>query len=469
MRRRALLTSLSGHLNGHVGGRVPTSPVARRSPRAVVEARTAREVIEVAVRSGEAMLSLGAAAADVDGAIRRTCGAYGVQCQVDVTFTSILVAADAGPDGPGTSVLRVVETRVVDYDRLARLEQLMDRVLDRPHPAGPLDAGSAAAEALGGREQLLDELEAVQVQLDGVLGAPHRYRPSVVTSALAVMAAAVVVLLGGGPAVVVLAALTTAVIDLSLRWLGRWGLPLFFLQVAGAAVSTTVAVLLLAVVPGLPPGLTALPPSLVVGSGIVVLLAGMSMVGAADDAINGYPVTASGRLLEVMLLTLGLVVGIGGVLDLARRLGVDLVLADTSGASWPLPVQVLGAAVASGAWAVASFAGPRSAVLAGAAGGVAWLVQALLVQVGLPPAAGAALAALLVGAFAQRSHRRTRVPVTVVTSCGIVPLLPGLSIYQGMLDLVSGSEDGGRLMEAALVGVALAAGATLGRSLAARR
>ncbi|PPG48502.1 hypothetical protein C5C27_17570, partial [Rathayibacter sp. AY2B7] len=40
------------------------------------------------------------------------------------------------------------------------------------------------------------------------------------------------------------------------------------------------------------------------------------VVGAAggDDAINGFPITAGGRLLEVGLLTLGIVVGIAVVL-----------------------------------------------------------------------------------------------------------------------------------------------------------
>lgn len=450
-----------------LAGGVPVTTAGRRARRSAASDRTVREVLELAVRCGEAMLSLGAAAADVVEAIRTTCAAWGVEVQVDVTFTAILVAADGDDDAPGTSVLRVVQVRASDYDRLGRVSAVVEDVAARRSADRPVDRSADRSDP-GAHERVLAELEAAHARLDGVLTEPQRYRPALVTASLAAMAAGVALLLGGGPLVVVLAAATTGAVDVVLRWLGRWGLPAFFLQVAGAAVVTTVAVLLLEVVPGLPVELTALPPSLVVGSGIVVLLAGMSMVGAADDAINGYPVTASGRLLEVLLLTLGLVVGIGGVLDLARRAGTQLDLFDTGAAAWSLPVQVLGAALASAGWACSCFAGPRTAAVAAAAGGGAWLVHAALTGAGLPTAVAGAVGALLVGAAAERTRRLTGVPVTVMTSCGIVPLLPGLAIYEGMLDLVTGSETGGRLMEAAVVGVGLAAGATLGRTLAAR-
>ncbi|MGQ7294979.1 threonine/serine exporter family protein [Quadrisphaera sp. KR29] len=440
--RRQLIT----RLDRRIAGRRPASPVGRRAQRAGLAEPQVREVLEVAVRFGEAMLSLGATAAASVEAIRRTCAAYGLPAQVDITFTSILVAHDAAETG-STSVLRVVQGRAADYHRLSRLVTLAHEVQQQRPP-----------------------LEQVHARLDEVLEAPHRYRPVVVTAALALMAAGVVVLLGGGPVVVLISAATTALIDLCLRRLGGWGLPSFFLQAAGAALATAVAVTLLAV-PGLPVELSALPPSLVVASGIIALLAGLSLVGAADDAINGFLVTASGRLLEVLLLTLGIVVGIGGVLDLASRLGVDLVLYSASVVPWPLPVRALGAAVASGAWAVASFAGPRAAAQAAGWGALGYLVSAALTTAGAAVAVGAALAALVVGYGAEALARRTRVPAAITVTCAIVPLLPGLAIYQGLFSVVSGAPTGtggGQLLQAAMIGVGLAAGTTLGTTLASR-
>ena len=59
----------------------------------------------------------------------------------------------------------------------------------------------------------------------------------------------------------------------------------------------------------------------------------------------------------------------------------------------------------------------------------------------------------------------------MLTICGIVPLLPGLAIYRGMLALVTGDDPTGGfelLLQAGLTGLALAAGVTLGEILARR-
>lgn len=452
---------------GTLGGKAPVSPVSRRAQRAVLTEQAVRGVLELAVRIGEAMLSLGAAAAEITDVMRRTCRAFGVECQVDLTFTSILVGYDGGEDTPGVSVLRVVKSRTPDYDRLSQLMELAAEIRSAPGDARVDEAIDDPAV----RDRARRKLEEIHRRIDDILLAPRRYRRFVVTLLLAAMAGGVALLLGGGPLVVIVAAMTTALIDLTVQLLARWGLPPFFLQIAGAAVATTVAVLILAVIPGLPLGLTALPPGLVVASGIVVLLAGMSLVGAADDAINGFPVTASGRLVEVMLLTLGIVIGIGGVLDIARRLGVEVALVDGFASSWPFSVQVLGAGIAAGAWAMSSYAGLRASGVAAALGAGAYLASQALMLAGLPITAASGLSALAVGFAAEALGARLRVPVIVLTVCGTVPLLPGLAIYRGMLDIATGEsilEGADQLIEAAMIGVALAAGATLGEILAQR-
>lgn len=313
------------------------------------------------------------------------------------------------------------------------------------------------------------QLEAAHAELDAIADAPRRYRRALVTLMLAAMAGGVAVLLGGGPLVIVFAAATTALIDAVVMLLGRWGLPAFFQQVAGAAVATTVAVLLLAVIPGLPVEFTTLPPSLVVASGIVVLLAGLSLVGAADDAINGFPVTASGRLLEVVLLTLGIVVGIGGVLQIAQHVGLQFTLADAPVNSWPVPVQLLGAAAVAGAWSMASQGGLRATAIAALSGAGSYGVFTLLGTAGLGAAAASTVAALLVGFAAEAIATRVRVPALVTAVCGVVPLLPGLAIYRGMLDVLAEDSRGigaALLVQAGMIGLGIAAGVTLGESLA---
>ncbi len=290
-------------------------------------------VLELGLRVGEAMLSLGAAAADVTGSIQRIATAFGLEgCQVDLTFTSITVSYDPGVGGTPLTVMRVARSRTVDYGRLSAVLRLERALTDRQVP--PAEAPGVLDRAHG--------------DLDAVLGAAQPYRPAVITLLLSAMAAAVALLLGGGVWVALIAGATTALIDRVVRWLGRRGVPAFFLQAVGAAIATGVAVLLLVMVPVLPVELATLPPSLVVASGIVVLLAGLSLVGAADDALSGFPVTASGRVFEVFLLTLGIVVGIGAVLDVSRRMGVALDLVDDPTALVSPVIQVVSAAVVAG-------------------------------------------------------------------------------------------------------------------------
>jgi threonine/serine exporter ThrE len=87
-----------------------------------------------------------------------------------------------------------------------------------------------------------------------------------------------------------------------------------------------------------------------------VLLAGLSLVGAAEDAISGFPVTAAARAFEVVTLTAGIVVGIAGVLDLAQRAQLPLTVADPATSNVPFAVALAAAAGMAGSWALAAYA-----------------------------------------------------------------------------------------------------------------
>lgn len=438
-----------------VGG-PPTVQVGRRARGGGRDEAFVRDVLELAVRVGEAMLSLGASAADVTTTIRRLAQAFGLECEIDLTFTAILVSHDPGGGRAPVTVLRVVAARTADYGRLTRVLELAQDV-----GAGPDRPEDHAA--------VLARLRDAHERLDVVVAAPHPYHRRLVTLLLSLMAAGVAVLLGGGVAVAVLAGATTAAVDRVLLLLQRWAIPPFFQQAAGATVATLVAVALFVLVPLLPVELATLPPALVVASGIVVLLAGLSLVGAAEDAIDGFPVTAVGRMFEVLLLTLGIVVGIAGVLDVAQRVGVTLEVVDVPQGTLPAGVQTVAAGVVSAAWALASYAGVRAAAVAGLAGCTAWLASAGLGVLGLGPAVAGAGAGLLVGFLAESLARRLRVPGIVASTCAIVPLLPGLAIYRGLFGLVQADADrpaASVLLGAAMVALGLAAGVTLGGLLA---
>ena len=81
------------------------------------------------------------------------------------------------------------------------------------------------------------------------------------------------------------------------------------------ALPTAVAVLLYYLANNLEVAMFAdIRPSVVVASGVVVLLAGLSAVGSAQDTIDAFYLTAAARTFEVLILSGGIVAGVLGAL-----------------------------------------------------------------------------------------------------------------------------------------------------------
>jgi uncharacterized membrane protein YjjP (DUF1212 family) len=422
-----------------IGGNTPpTEPIGLRAQPSPMDDLTAHAALGVALRIGESMLAIGASAADVTATVLRVAAAYGLNsCQVDVTFTSLMVSYDRENAAPLTA-MRTVRTRGMDYTRLQGITDLARAV-----GAGGLD------------------IEEAHRRLDRVVSAPPTYRRSVQALGWSGVAGSMGFLLGGGWRVALIAALTTASIEQSMRLLGRRGLPLFFQQVAGAALATGVAVLLVV-------WDVDVRSSLVVAAGIVVLLAGLSLVGSAEDAISGFPVTAAARAFEVVTLTAGIVVGIAGVLDLAQRAQLPLDVVHYSPSSAPFPVGLAASAGIAGFWALASHARPRAIGLAAMAGALAWTTFWAASWLGSGPAVASGIAAVAIGFCGELLTERLRIPPMLVAVCGIVPLLPGLAIYQGLFAIVVDADiQGGlgALVGASAVWLALASGVALGEYL----
>jgi uncharacterized membrane protein YjjP (DUF1212 family) len=415
-----------------------------------VDQRTARGVIDLAMRVGETLLSTGASASDVVATVLRLTNAYGLRSvHVDVNFTSISVSYHRGPDADPMTVMRGVKVRSTDLTRLERLQALVTEIA-----ANPVD------------------VEEARLRFRSVVRAPHPYRRWVVTASLAALAAAVAALLGGNWPIVALSFFTAAVVDRVQRWLAHRGVAAFFTQMAGGAIPTVVAMGLLAAISAGVPGLKGISPSLVVASGIVVLLAGLSVVGAAQDAIDGYYVTAGARGFEVLVLTLGIVVGIAGVLALGQRMGVSMQFTVAAQLSTNKLVQVLAAMVVSGAFALSAYAAPRAAFYSTLTGGLGWLAYLGAISTGMGPAAASSFAALIAGFLSQLVASRLKVPALALSMAAIVPLLPGLAVYQGLFEMVHVTAGAGvshgltTLLGAAGIGMGLAAGVSMGTFLA---
>lgn len=406
------------------------------------EARV-RRIIDVALRFGQLLLGSQAGTADVTTTIAAVAAAYDLpNTQVDITANSITVSVPRGVPGAPVTAMYLVQTRSLDYTRLQSTTDLAQHVVDTtPEP------------------------EWVQQQLDSLQHAEHPYPRWVATLGWAVMAGSFAVLIGAGPPVAVVSALTTAWIDRVARILNRWSLPILFQQVVAAAQATGVALGLHAL--GWLPHGNPLAP--VVAANIVVMLSGLATVGCFQDAITGYQLTAVSRMLDILLSSAGILAGVFVAVRIGGILGVHVKVAaaEVPAAVVHVPPYMVAGALGAAAAALAGYAPLRAAWAAGIAGAIASLLYFGLQILGANAIGSSFVAAAAAGLVGTLLAPRLRVTPLVIIMAGIVPLVPGLTLFRGFVQLIGGHPDAGAsLGKAAGLALALGAGAVLGPLLA---
>jgi uncharacterized membrane protein YjjP (DUF1212 family) len=326
-----------------------------------------------------------------------------------------------------------------------------------------------------GKSTLVREVVAGRVDLaEGrsilaqIVSSGHARKRWAVTLGWGGLGAAVTLMLGGDAPVALTAFLAACGIDRMQMFLMKRRVPYFYQQVAGGLLATLFTA---AVTWAVQPWVT-MNASLVVVASIILLLAGLGFVGAIQDSISGFYVTGNARITEVMLVTAGIIGGVTGGLSLSRILGFGLhELTIPTFTLQSLATASFGAAGAAAAFAWASYSPKRIlipiAFLGAASAAIAQSIQ--YTGLGRPWAVG--VAAFAVGLVSYSISGRFKVPPLVTVVSAMVPLLPGLSIYQGLFLL---GEDGGQRVAAGLlslftavsVAIALAAGVILGEHVA---
>ena len=238
------------------------------------------------------LLSSGAGAADVTATMRSVADHLGLrQAEVDVTFTALSMSHQRSLDDVPMLMMRHVQQRDIDYEDLTAVDHLVrDILLDRA------------------------DLYLARNRMATIVSLGHAFPRWAVTVAWAVMAAGVGVFLGGGAVVSAVAALAAVSIDRVQILMARRRLPFFYHQVAGGAIATLLAA-----------GVAATPievdESLVVTANIIMLLAGIGLMGAVQDALTGFYLTAGARLIEAMMATAGIIAGVALGISVADVLG----------------------------------------------------------------------------------------------------------------------------------------------------
>jgi uncharacterized membrane protein YjjP (DUF1212 family) len=398
--------------------------------------------LDFCLRIGELLLSSGAGAADVTATMQTVAYHLGLRgADIDVTFTSLSMSWQENPDEVPLLATRQVRQRVIDYEHLTRVDHLVRAVL---------------------RDEVT--LKEARAALARITSSGHDRPRWSITLAWGLMCAGVAIQLGGGFIVVGLAFLASAAIDRLQLEISRRRIPAFYQQVAGGAVATLIA-LAAAATP------LEVDVSLVVTANIVMLLAGIGFMGALQDALTGFYITATARLTEALLATAGIIGGVTGGLGLASALGVEIPQLDPGrGDLQTATMLAIGSALCAGSFAYASYAPRRIVLPIALVAAVAIGISRSFEAPGIGRTWSVALAAFFVGLVSYAVAGRMRVPPLVVVVSAVVPMLPGLSIYRGLTLLAEGGAytSAGLLamVTAASIAIALSSGVILGEYVA---
>ncbi|MER6996537.1 threonine/serine exporter family protein [Streptomyces sp. NPDC000410] len=395
-------------------------------------------VLDLTLRIGELLLAGGEGAEDVEAAMFAVTHAYGLdRCEPTVTFTLLSISYQPSlVDDPVTSS-RTVRRRATDYTRLAAVFRLV------------ADISSPDVEV---------SLEEAYRRLAEIRRNRHPYPGWVLTGASGLLAGAASTLVGGDLFVFVAAAIGAMLGD-RLAWLfaGR-GLPEFYQFVAAAMPPAAMGVVLTL-------AHAEVRASAVITGGLFALLPGRALVAGVQDGLTGFYITAAARLLEVMYLFVGIVVGVLLVLylgvQLDAKLDPDAALTITERPA----VQIAASMVLCLTFAILLQQERSTVLMVTLNGGVAWVIYgAMHYAGGIPPVPSTAVAAGLVGLFGQLFSRYQFASALPYVTAAIGPLLPGSATYFGLLAIAQNRLDAGlvSLTSAAALAIAIAIGVNLG-------
>ncbi|MCL1840233.1 MAG: threonine/serine exporter family protein [Propionibacteriaceae bacterium] len=425
---------------------LPTS-IAELVRRGNLTATAEGLAVELAMRVGELMSANGMSVNDTIATMRRVCRAYGLaDAQIDITTFAITASYSPGNGLLPVTAMRTVTPTVPDLTKVHAVNKLVYRIQD----------GLALDAAVARFEQIVHAREPYPTWLAWI--------------AAGSISATVQLLYSTSPRVLLLALIAGVVLNRLIAGLDRLGVPRFFQQLAGGWFAVALAALISWINRGgTPDFLVGLSPTLAAVGCIFQLVLGMKFVAAMQDAIDGFYVTATARLLQVGLETAGIVIGLFTGLDLANRTGLFVYINPNPFALAAPPIQYAAATASAAVWIAGSFVNWRTLALTVGAALLAWFGYSMALAAGVRMAFACFLGAGVAAFVATLLVRHTNVPGFAVVNASVVALVPGLTLYQGLLAIVGTptvAADPGRgwglVGSAAAMALAIAAGASLG-------
>ncbi|GAA0675949.1 threonine/serine exporter family protein [Kitasatospora atroaurantiaca] len=423
----------------------PAYERTQREQKAEATVKNVPRVLDLTLRIGELLLASGEAAEDVEAAMLGIAHAYRLDhCEPQVTFTLIGISYQPSLVEPPVTADRVVRRRTSDYTRLAAVYRLVADITAEKLSVN--DAYRRLAEIRRNR---------------------HPYPTWLLALATGLLAGAATFLVGGrldAKAWLVFANAFVAAIlgDRLASLIARRGLPEFY-QFVIAAMPAAASGIILSLNPHL-----GLRGSVVITGGLFALLPGRALVAAVQDGLTGFYITAAARLLEVLYLVAGIVIGVMLILYAGLSIHAKLNPGESLiGVRHP-PVQLVAAMVLTLAFAMLLQTDSRKLPFVTLNSAIGWSTYGVLTDAGTSAVVSTGIAAGLVGLFGQLMARYRNASSLPYVTAALGPLMPGSAIYLGMLAFTQNQPDVGLISvgRAAALALALAVGVNLGGEVA---
>jgi len=388
---------------------------------------------------GEALFRYGAGALEVETSIIAVTAAFGMK-NTDADITNQSISLNWAPDGKiPYSRVRVVRSWSNNFRALSAVHQLVTDII-----AGRLTRSDA------------------EDRLREIIREPKPYPRWMVTICGAIFASLFAAFLGAPLLDASLGFVATILVLWTTRQLATWRVPEYFGLAAGGFVATALA--LSAYAMDMP-----IRPSMVVAGGLMILLPSARIVSAIQDGINGFPITAAGRLMSSMIAFAGMTSGIMAAVVIANMLGAPE-MNPAIGLTRIYHPTVLVALVflAAMAAAVVEQASWRMLLPIGTVSALGFSAFYAAELIGLGERITPVFGAVVVGALGRILALRMGSPQLVVAVPAMMFMLPGLMVFRGMYAIAmdSGTDAmmGGltELFNALIIIMAIAAGIVLG-------
>lgn len=399
------------------------------------------KIFDLLFNAGEALLRSGASAASTTKTLLAICAKAGMEnVSVSITVGQLTVSYQPTSNSFPISRMHNIAPGVLDIWWRTRAEDTIEQYL-----MGDL------------------EIEEANLALQQYYER-NKYRTLWwwTTAGYGILGAGFSILLNGDFTTTLGAVLVSVFVSMLFRWLSRVGAPGIFSYAAGGfcAVFLAAGFMLLT---------NTDQATICIVSALASRLAGVTAYAVIQDSITGWYLSAAGRLMDIAVCTAGLISGVAAAIAAAQPfIGDDIQLVTlVSAESTNWFYSILGAALVAGGFGLAS-GGWKIRLLAlvilGSLAEVFYLFLTESFEVNTYSAIFTV--GTIIGGLCVLCSRMVSLTSNALMLVALLPLFPGLMIYQGALSYFFNLGDTSTsLMEALVTTYCLSMGGTFGQYL----